>query len=260
MLSRIHNKLGTAGLVVAIVALVAALGGAAFAASKLNPTQKKEVEKIAKREAKKFPGPKGPTGPAGPAGPKGATGAAGANGKEGPTGATGETGKTGKTGATGEAGACSAGNLECSLASGATLTGSWAASDSKNTASMTAISFPLRVSPAPTAVFEAQLVGGVGWVLENGSAKLIGPYPDPEKIESMEEVEADEKAFQEACPGTADAPDAASGFLCFYKKRGGNQVPTNSSFVEAADEFGIVLTFSLTGENLNISGSWAVTK
>jgi hypothetical protein len=56
MISRIHSKLGTAGLVVALVALVVALTGVAFAASGLNSKQKKEVKKIAKQ----FAGKQGP--------------------------------------------------------------------------------------------------------------------------------------------------------------------------------------------------------
>jgi hypothetical protein len=92
MISRLHEKLGTAGLVVAIVALVAALGGTAFAAvDTLSSKEKKEVKKIAKKFAGKpgAPGAPGPAGPAGPAGAKGATGATGATGPVGPAGPEG---------------------------------------------------------------------------------------------------------------------------------------------------------------------------
>jgi hypothetical protein len=52
MLSRLHNKVGTAGLVVAIVALVAALAGSAYAAKDvLTKQEKKQVEKIAKKRS-----------------------------------------------------------------------------------------------------------------------------------------------------------------------------------------------------------------
>ena len=44
MFSKLHERLGTAGFVVAIVALVAALAGTAFAAAGLNGKQKKEVK------------------------------------------------------------------------------------------------------------------------------------------------------------------------------------------------------------------------
>ena len=83
MLSRVHSKLGTAGLVVAIVALVAALGGGAYAASGgLSGKQKKEVEKISKKYAGK-PGAPGANGNNGAPGAKGDTGAAGSSGTSG---------------------------------------------------------------------------------------------------------------------------------------------------------------------------------
>jgi hypothetical protein len=79
MLSRVHNKLGTAGLVVAIVALIAALAGGAYAASGgLTPKQKKQVETIAKKVSK--PGPAGPQGNPGPQGSPGTNGKDGSNG------------------------------------------------------------------------------------------------------------------------------------------------------------------------------------
>jgi hypothetical protein len=88
MFSKLHERLGTAGLIVAVVALVAALGGSAFAAAGLTGKQKKEVKKIAKKFAGK-PGAPGSVGPQGPAGPKGPAGAAG---KDGSPGAPGENG------------------------------------------------------------------------------------------------------------------------------------------------------------------------
>lgn len=132
MLSRIHNKLGTAGLVVAIVALVAALGGAAYAASDnhLSGGEKKEVKKIAKSVAKPGPtGAKGATGLAGPAGkdgakgatgPKGPTGEKGEKGEKGPKGDKGATGPKGPTGATGASVLC-----EGALCSGISEYGTW---------------------------------------------------------------------------------------------------------------------------------------
>lgn len=104
MFSKMHNKLGTAGLVVAIVALVFAMVGGAYAAQQaLNGKQKKEVEKIAKKYAGKQ-GPQGPQGPAGPAGPMGVQGAKGDPGVDGQQGLTGSTGKTGATGVSGATG------------------------------------------------------------------------------------------------------------------------------------------------------------
>jgi hypothetical protein len=132
MFSRMHEKLGTAGLIVAVVAMVAALGGSAFAALPgLNSKQKKEVKKIAAKVAK--PGPAGPQGPAG---------AQGAPGKEGARGLAGSNGSDG------EDGACSVNQPQCVLPSGATLTGDWAFS-SKGFGAYLEINFPLQVEPAP---------------------------------------------------------------------------------------------------------------
>ena len=201
MISRIHNKLGTAGLVVAIVALVAALGGAAFAAGVpgLNSKQKKQVKQIAKTEAKKFAkaGPTGPTGPAGPAGaagPTGPAGTAGADGKAGATGPTGPTGPTGKTGVTGvtgvtgptgESGACSKENAECVMPSGSTLSGAWSV---------------------------GQTARGVAFPTDSISFVLKYPGETPPTI-----VYVPKEEEKENCPGNAAEPAAEPGFLCVYE-------------------------------------------
>jgi hypothetical protein len=104
MLSRIHQKLGTAGFIISIVALIAALSGGAYAASgSLTGKQKKEVEKIAKKYAGK-PGAPGAAGAQGPAGTKGDSGAAGSNGSNGENGAKGDTGAAGANGTNGAQG------------------------------------------------------------------------------------------------------------------------------------------------------------
>jgi hypothetical protein len=97
MFSRIHDRLGTAGLVVAVIALIAALSGTALAAVGLNGKQKKEVTKI----AKKYAGQPGAPGTAGPAGAPGAAGTAGAKGDKGDAGARGEDGTDGTPGTPG---------------------------------------------------------------------------------------------------------------------------------------------------------------
>jgi len=95
-----HNKLGTAGLIIAVVALIAALAGTAFAAvDKLSGVEKKEVKKIAKKFAGRpgAPGATGPQGPKGDQGPKGEQGPEGPEGEEGPAGPTETTLPAGKT-------------------------------------------------------------------------------------------------------------------------------------------------------------------
>jgi hypothetical protein len=157
MFSKLHERLGTAGLVIAVVALIAALAGTAFAASGLTGKQKKEVKKIAKKYAGKNGAP-GATGPAGPQGPAGANGNAGAKGDNGApgqagaagaTGATGATGKgvtgaTGATGVTGENGSpwTAGGTLPVE----ATETGAWSGVAPKEEAELIAISFPIALA------------------------------------------------------------------------------------------------------------------
>jgi hypothetical protein len=138
MLSRVHSKLGTAGLVVAVVALVAALTGAAFAAGGLTKQQEKQVKKIAKKYAGK-PGPAGPAGPQGPAGPAGAPGAKGNTGAVGPVGPQGPEGSPWTDGGV--------------LPSGETETGTWAlGSETDETGRFLAISFNIPLAEEPEAV------------------------------------------------------------------------------------------------------------
>lgn len=254
MLSRVHNKLGTAGLVVAVVALIAALGGAAFAASgKLTSREKKEVEKISKKFAK-----------AGPTGPQGPKGDAGAKGDQGPKGETGSEGKQGPKGDTGEAGMCSNAEPECSLASGATLTGAWSAvADAPSGTDLATISFPVRVLPTPTTLYIGVFgTHTIGLELKDGSVGKFGFSGFSE-----EELDKGEKAAKAACPGSFDTPEASSGFLCLYPGAmdgiifGPNFGSTNT---EAANEFGILVPFKFQEEAAGTStamerGSWAVT-
>jgi hypothetical protein len=134
MLKRLHDKLGTAGLVVAVVALVAAVTGTAFAAGGLTKKQEKQVVKIAKKYAGK-PGPQGPKGDAGPTGAAGPAGPAGAQGPKGDTGSQGPEGPPGPT--------------ETVLPPGKTMTGVWSFRGKGETEYWVNISFPLRL-PAGT--------------------------------------------------------------------------------------------------------------
>lgn len=243
MLHRIHNKLGTAGLAVAIVALVVALAGTAFAAAGLNSKQKKEVKKIAKQFA-------GAPGAPGVQGPKGDPGAPGAKGEKGDKG---ETGPPGKNGTDGENGACSASVPTCILPSGATLTGTWSfiargqqsfeteVEGSKSThtlgveEALVSISFPLRVTPAPS--FSAS----VNWIAPGEPATT-------------------------QCPGSYSEPKAEPGQLCLYAKHlenaGTNAThePTNIGFYETDPQSGFTAGFALeAGKQGYGNGTWAVT-
>lgn len=224
MISRIHNRLGTAGFVVAVVALIAALAGTAFAMAGLNPKQKKEVKKIAKSFAGQ-PGPAGPTGPAGPAGTgeRGPAGPAGAAGPAGPTGATGLTGSVGAKGTTGPTGPTGAtGPAGTLLPKGQTSTGDWAFS-TKGFGTYLSISFPLRVVPAPA------------YHVVTGTTT--------------------------ACPGNAENPKAEPGNLCIYVKVLENATGPNLVAASTADDTsGWVGEFvpANAAEETYGYGSWAV--
>lgn len=241
MFSRIHERLGTAGFIVAVLALIAALAGSAIAAAGLTGPEKKEVKKIATKIAKKYAGA---TGPAGPAGKDGANGANGKNGPTGPQGATGEIG------ATGEAGVCSVSILECVLPPGATETGLWSLKVSKADATSgfeeyVTVSFPLRVTPA-IPVDNWRWIGKEAW-LEPG-----------EEYDTVH------------CPGSFDDPQAAPGFICFYAKvlsegigQGPQRKPCTSSPGDLTPDVtsGAIIGFCVNsaGEEASGRGAWAIT-
>ncbi len=261
MLSRVHSKFGTAGLVVAIVALVAALTGAAFAAGGLTKQQEKQVKKI----AKKYAGKRGPAGPKGDTGAKGDQGAKGDAGAKGDTGAKGDSGQPG---APGEPGMCSTSEPECVLPAGATLTGAWsAATDAPSGTDLATISFPLQVSPAPKALYitTVNLFGThtIGLELNDGNVGKFGFT-----TLSAEELEKAEKAAKEACPGNFGTPEASAGFLCIYPGPIEGELfgpAFGTTNTEAAHEYGISVPFRFQGEaagttTATIRGSWAVTE
>jgi len=268
MSNRLREPFGKAGLIVAIVALVAATVGGAYAANHgkrhhkkknqagLNAKQKKQVRNIAKTEAKKVGGKEGPAGPQGPKGDNGSNGSNGAKGDQGIQGPKGDTGNTGPKGDTGEAGMCSEANPECKLASGATLTGVWGTGG--GTISFLPISFPIRVSPAPTALAPYSFAGlEMGAELEDGGYTIYGPHPSPG---SLPEAEEDQDAYKAACPGSAAVPKAAGGFLCIYTKEEYEiySFAESAPKSEAPNEFGIVAALELE-PGAYARGSWAVT-
>jgi len=206
MLSRIHNKLGTAGLIIAVVALVAALAGTAFAALPgLNSKQKKEVKKIAKGLV--VPGPAGPAGakgdtgaagPAGPAGPAGATGPAGPTGAKGTNGAPGATGPTGPTGETG---------FTDHLPSGKTETGSWSFNPSGGRAYKFLLNKEVCEAEPEKCEYEIQYT-------EEEIATVGLPFNIP--LVNAPEAIVYNKPETPECPGTITEPKAEAGKVCVY--------------------------------------------
>jgi hypothetical protein len=255
VISRIHQKLGTAGFVISIVALVAALSGGAYAASGgLSGKQKKEVEKIAKKYAGK-PGAAGAAGAAGPAGAKGDTGAAGTSGLNGAAGA----GVTSKAVAAGAASKCEGrGGSEFSasgqttfacngkegksgfspeLPSGETSVGVWSANGASTAQGSTyaAISFPYPVE--------------------------AGGYP----VHFVTHEEIEMETGPAACTGSTEEPTAEAGNLCVYENNGFGLSfftewnPENGSLSAGAGTMGTILQFSVTEPFGFARGVWALT-
>ena len=256
MISRIHQKLGTAGFVISIVALVAALCGGAYAAGGgLTGKQKKEVTKIAKKYAGKpgAPGANGTNGAPGAKGDKGDAGAAGSNGTNGTDGTNGESvevnpyageeceGGSGEEGveltnATGAAYVCNGEAGEPwpaggTLPPGATETGAWSMNSSGPFVELyTGISFAVPLNgalPGSNVHFVSSTGGGV-------------------------------------CDGTAAEPTAPEGVLCVYQSYS-QHVPVEpeifnaSGLVGGASKSGAFVYFEEVEANALAYGTWAVT-
>lgn len=253
MFQQVKDKLGGAGLIVAVVALVVALAGGAYAASSNSGAQATDSAKKAK--GKRGPtgpkGPKGATGFAGPAGPQGpgggkgdagakgvtgsagSTGPAGATGPVGPTGPGGPTGPTGPAGPTGPTGPTgdpwTAGGV---LPPGATETGAWAFSGTTGEEIYTPISFPIRLESA----------------LNEGRVHVVPQFG----------------GGTPPCQGNAQLPEADPGELCVYTgslsgtSGSGEIYDLLNEEAGRGSRTGAILRFTMTGTGHG-SGSWAVT-
>jgi hypothetical protein len=267
MLTKVHERLGTAGFVIAIVALVAALGGGAYAASGgLSGKQKKEVEKIAKQYAGK-PGKNGAPGATGPAGATGAAGSKGDTGLKGDAGAQGEKGVPGDTGAPGAKGDPGAPGASptvvelqasdpgpCEGSGGAKIIGVNAGEEAfACNGGGTGGGFPATLPSGSTetglwSVSAADVVVP-GTVLTTLSFN-IPLEARPTKAVLITSSSPSEEETEE-CPGTVAAPEAKAGFLCVYRRFG------TLNLVEA--ERNITGTTLIFAEGSAGYGSWAVT-
>ncbi len=254
MIARLHDRIGTAGLVVAVVALVAALSGAAYAASGgLTPKEKKEVKRI----AKSFQG----VGPAGPQGAPGANGKDGANGTNGVDGAAGTNGVDGKsiiagTEAPDPEGPCVEG-------------GTW-----------------FEVEDSGIKRYACNGVAGEGgsggggvlapgesqkgvWAVEDESSFFMLPITFPRPLASdvgfnliSEPTEGGAKTALAGdagnCPGTTEDPEAEPGEFCMYAREfSGLSLSTANAYTYDRSA-GFVVEFSITDLGYG-AGTWAVT-
>jgi hypothetical protein len=273
MWDRIRERVGSAGLVVAVIALVLAVAGGAYAAGGgLSGKQKKEVEKI----SKKF------------AGKPGAPGTAGANGKDGANGSNGKAGGNGNPGANGKSVTVTPATIECGeggaileeegdpssalpicpgeegspwtaagtlpappagpTEEGATETGSWVftSSEGDGTEVFVALTFPI---PLSTKLGEAK----VHWEGEANFGDFDGAGP-----ETVGCVPPD--------GASVAAPYAPSGNLCVFGAGNVSNAtfvriePLGHSLLSGANKAGALLVFERepTGDAFG-SGSFAVT-
>lgn len=238
----LHDRLGTAGLFVAVVALVLAMTSGALAAKSgggLTKKQVKEVEKI----AKKFQGT-GPPGAKGDTGPAGAKGDAGAKGEKGDAGGPGTNGKS-----------VIVTEIECEGLVGAEVKQEDAGTGVEICSGETG--FTEHLPPGKTETGAWGLIYGG---LEIGLAPISFAIPLAGELDSAHVKFASADAVD--CPGTASIPKAKPGFLCVY----GPVIGTLSGgSIEKAGATGNGATVSgamLSGEGtpgLAATGTWAVT-
>lgn len=233
-------RLGPAG-VIAVIALVFAMVGGAVAANSGSDRSSADTSATGKRGPKGPKGAKGATGPVGPAGAQGPVGPPGPQGVSGQNGAPGEKGSQGLQGAQGLQGEPGKDGkngdpwtLGGTLPSGATETGVWAF-----------------LSQDP---------------LYNEPLSFTIPLANPLDDEHVLFIKAGEEGTEHAteCPGTAEKPAAAKGYLCVYtvslfgaefKNISDPQVPVPT---EGAGRNGAAMNFQPEGLGAG-SGSWAVT-
>lgn len=253
MISKLHQRLGTAGFIIAIVALVAALSGGAYAASgTLTGKQKKEVKKIAQKEAKKYAGKPGAPGAPGAKGDTGANGTAGGNGTNGKSvvlvnqspggcnegGFTYEVEGSGRQNevCNGEEGPPGQTGFTATLPSNKTETGTWAATFNHEGSAPISFPIPLAAELDPAHVKVIPASGAVPTECENP-----------------------------AHAGTASAanPEATPGYLCvyttFFENSGAVSLVFKSSEVqEGAGVTGAILILNSAAADTGW-GSFAVT-
>ena len=235
MIQAIRRRVN-ATTVIAVFALVFAMSGGAYAAKKFLITSKSQISPSVLKSLKGATGAKGAngaTGAQGAAGPTGPAGAGGAQGAQGPAGTNGADGKEGKEGKQGPPGTT---GFTDTLPSGKTETGTWsAAQETEEVGSVAPISFAIPLAD--------------------------GLEPAQVHVDTLEEPN-----FEEACPGSAEAPKATKGNLCIYTgvKKGLEILKVVNPFTPTEEGTGpngaiIRMAQPSTAEPTLAYGSWAVT-
>ena len=286
MFHKVRERLGSAGLAVAIVALIAALSGGVYAATATNSAKKPakgltKAQVIALIKANSKAGPPGSPGALGPAG------GAGTKGDQGAPGGKGDPGPKGDTGTSVNLTLIAVGAGKCSGRGGATLKEN--ASPGAEKASGTA-----KKVPRATRAIPAIRGASVAFFLPASPRQEHGPSPRPmttmkspcrspllsrlrenrpkknsKKNAAHYQGDAD---FATACPAAGvTEPKAPPGKLCvFYNPFGG--APVNATFTRISklnlfeesgvSNSGVIVQFAFSGaagELAHGNGSWAAT-
>jgi hypothetical protein len=231
------------------LALVFAMSGGAYAAGKFLITSTKQIKPSVLAQLKGKAGAngaQGPAGAAGPQGPAGAQGPAGVAGTKGETGAPGAPGTKGEKGPKGEKGEpWTAGGT---LPSGATETGTWAASGQPFEAS-----FQTFFLEAPIS-FTVQLAAPLEDAEECG---------EPGKPACVTHVIEPGGSLPAGCTGSLAEPGAEKGNLCAFVAEEENVLAVQVRLLPSgrgAGKTGAVITLATaTSAPMLGSGTWAVT-
>jgi hypothetical protein len=263
VISRIHQKLGTAGFIISIVALVVALGGGAYAAKgTLTGKQKKEVETI----AKKFAGKPGAAGAAGAQGAKGDAGAAGSNGGSGDKGPQGPAGPKGEAGEIANVVPLAVNNGEghCETGGGVKVfneTGEGFAcngEEGEGGGGGGGEGYPEKLPSGRSEVGIFEVLGSAGVSIPGLAtiSTISFPMPvDPPPAEVVFIQSGASEEEQEKCPGNSSEPKATPGVLCLYELFATTEPELLEGFGAPPAKYGAALFFK---EESKGAGVWAV--
>lgn len=290
MFHKVRDRLGSAGLVVAVLALIVALSGGAFAATQ--SAKKKSSKGLTKAQVialiKANSPPSGPAGPQGPQGAPGAKGDAGGPGGIGATGATGNQGPAGK-GVKLTTIPSGPGNAKCSERGGVTAEVEETPATAKDICNGATGAPGAPGEDGQPWTPESKLPEGAtetgAWAF-NGTEDDVGGIVVPisfmvqlpEELFEGEVHYQTDTGFADSCPGTAAEPAADPGQLCVYfNSFAGIGAPVNATFEgitrlsevrsqgdraeRSASKTGAALFFEYSGgpgEAAYGNGSWAV--
>jgi hypothetical protein len=280
MFHKVRERLGTAGLVVAILALIVALSGGAFAATQ--SAKKKSSKGLTKAQVIALIKANATSGPTGATG---APGAPGAKGDKGDPGAPGGPGAPGVNGKGVKVTTIAPLTPKCSERGGVTAEVEGEAATAKDICNGATGAPGAPGQPwAPENELPAGATETGAWAF-NGSeadeAGMVAPISFtvqlPEELFEGEVHYQTDSDFATFCTGTASEPAANPGQLCVYfNSFAGIGAPVNATLDQitrlseihglgererSASKAGAALYFEYTGDPGEVaygSGSWAV--